>query len=129
MGLRAGIVQINVTDLREARRFYGEVLGIPLREPFAGDGPFELDLGEGPRVLVYGVPLQVPSAYPDGTGLTLVLFTEDLEATVARWKEAGVSFVPVEWSADPSGIAACPYGRFIGFRDPFGNVHELLEPR
>ncbi len=128
MALRTGLIQINVTDLQEARAFYGERLGIPLRDRFGPDGPFELELGEGPPVLVYQVPVAVPVDYGNQTGVTLVLYTDDLEGTVATWRERGVELIPIEWSEEDSGIAPCPYGRFIAFRDPFGNALELLEP-
>lgn len=128
MSIRAGMIQINVTDLGEARRFYGETLGIPLQEPFGSEGPFELLLGNGPAVLVYAVERAVPTDYPNQTGVTLVLYVEDLAATVTQWRERGVEFIPIAWSEDESGIAGCPYGRFIAFRDPFGNVIEVLEP-
>ena len=128
MSIRSGMIQINVTDLAEARRFYGGALGIPLGEPFGSEGPFELLLGEGPAVLVYAVEHAVPTDYPNQTGVTLVLYVDDIDATVARWRERGVEFIPIAWSDDESGIAGCPYGRFIAFRDPFGNVLEVLEP-
>ena len=128
MALRTGMIQLNVTDLAEARRFYGERLEIELREAFGPDGPFELALGDGPAVFVYQVARSVPVAYGEQTGVTLVLYTDDLDGTVARWRAAGVEFIPIEWSEDDSGIAGCPYGRFIAFRDPFGNVLELLQP-
>ena len=128
MALRTGMIQLNVTDLAEARAFYGEALGIPLDEDFGPEAPFELDLGAGPTVLVYQVARSVPVDYGEQTGVTLVLYTDDLDGTVARWRERGVEFIPIEWSEDESGIAGCPYGRFIAFRDPFGNVLELLQP-
>ena len=59
----------------------------------------------------------------------LNLATDDLDGTVARWRSAGVEFVRIAWSEEDSGVAECPYGRFIAFQDPFGNVHELLQPR
>ena len=126
--LRTGLIQLNVTDLHEARAFYGETLGIPIHDRFGPDGPFELELGEGPPVLVYQVPRSVPVAYGEQTGVTLVLYTDDVEATAALWRERGVDLIPIPWSEDESGIAPCPYGRFIAFRDPFGNALELLEP-
>ncbi len=79
-------------------------------------------------MLVYGVERSVPVDYGKQTGVTLVLYTDDIEATVGGWRAAGVEFIPIEWSEDETGIAGCPFGRFIAFRDPFGNVHELLEP-
>ena len=128
MTLRTGMIQLNVTDLAKARVFYGETLGIPLGEDFGPEAPFELDLGAGPTVLVYQVARSEPVDYGEQTGITLVLYTDELDGTVARWRERGVEFIPIEWSEDESGIAGCPYGRFIAFRDPFGNVLELLQP-
>ena len=127
--MKLGIVQVNVTDLAEARRFWRDAVGVPIREPFGPDGPFELSLGAGPAVLVYAVSRAVAPDYPNQTGVTLVLHTERLGETVARLRARGVEFVPISWSPDDSGIAPCPYGRFIAFRDPSGNIHELLEPK
>lgn len=128
MAFHAGMLQINVTDLHEARRFYRDTLGLPVREPFGADGPFELDLGPGPTVFVYQVAKSIPVEYGEQTGLTLVIYTDDLDGNVADWRAKGVELIPIAWSEDESGIAACPYGRFIAFRDPFGNAHELLQP-
>ena len=126
--LSTGLIQINVTDLHDARTFYGETLGIPIRERFGPDGPFELDIGGGPPVLVYQVPKSVPVEYGEQTGVTLVLYTDDIESIVATWQERGVDLIRIPWSEEKSGIAPCPYGRFIAFRDPFGNALEVLEP-
>ncbi len=129
MPLRAGLIQINVTDLAEARRFFRDAVGVPLRERFGPDGPFELVLDGGTPVLVYRVERSVPVEYGRDTGVTVVFFTDRIEEAVRRMAARGVTFLPIPWSPDESGIAPCPYGRFIAFRDPSGNVHELLEPK
>lgn len=127
MRLAVGIVQINVTDLDRAWEFYVESLGIPGERRLGPGRPFELAI-DGPRVLVYPVREVAERRYPDETGVVLVLHTDDIAGTVAAWREAGVEFVPIAWSRDATGIAETPFGPFIAFRDPFGNVHELLEP-
>jgi hypothetical protein len=58
----------------------------------------------------------------------LAFVTDDIAGTVAAWRAKGVDFIRIPWSSDPSGIADSPYGPFIAFRDPSGNVHELLQP-
>jgi hypothetical protein len=128
MALRVGITQINVTDLAVAWSFYVETLGIPGRWSLGPGKPFELDLGPGPQVLVYRVTRISPRTYPDDTGVTLVFYTDDILRTVTDWRAAGVEFIPIDWATDPSGIAPTPFGPFIAFRDPFANVHELLQP-
>lgn len=128
MALQVGIVQINVTDLGRAWSFYVDVLGMRGAWNIGPGRPFELDLGSGPTVLVYAVREMVQRRYPDDTGVTLVFFTDDIKTMVATWRARGVAFVPIAWADSPDGIAPTPFGRFIAFRDPFGNVHELLEP-
>lgn len=130
VNLQVGIVQINVTDLDAAWRFYVDTLGIGGRWALGPGKPFELDLGPGgPTVLIYPARTVSRLDYPSGTGVTLVLFTDDIRATVAEWKAKGVTFIRIAWAKDESGIADTPFGPFIAFRDPFGNVHELLQPR
>jgi catechol 2,3-dioxygenase-like lactoylglutathione lyase family enzyme len=129
VSLRVGIVQINVTDLEEAWRFYVETLGLAGRRTLGANKPFELELEGGPTVLVYPARRRSEPDYPGGTGVTLVFYTDDVRATVAAWGAKGVSFIPAAWAKDESGIADTPFGPFIAFRDPFGNVHELLQPR
>ena len=126
---RLGIVQINVTDLARAKVFYVDTLGFKSGERFGPNEPFELENRDGPTILVYLVEKSVPSDYPHQTGALLVFYTDDIERTVRDWKAKGVTFINIAWSRDESGIADTPFGRFIAFRDPFGNVHELLEPR
>jgi catechol 2,3-dioxygenase-like lactoylglutathione lyase family enzyme len=128
MDVRLGIVQINVTDLREAWRFYVETLGLNGVERLGRGKPFHLDLQNGPAILVYPVQQKAERRYPDDTGVTLVFYTSDIRKTVETWKQKGVEFVAIAWSREASGIADTPFGPFIAFRDPFGNVHELLQP-
>ena len=130
MQIEVGIVQINVTDLAEAWRFYVDTLGLRGKESLGHGKAFELDLGSGaPTVLVYPVPRIREYKYSVETGVTLVFYTNDIRAAVADWKAKGVSFISIAWSRDESGIANSPFGPFIAFRDPFGNVHELAQPR
>jgi catechol 2,3-dioxygenase-like lactoylglutathione lyase family enzyme len=129
MTLRLGMVQISVTDLDEAWRFYVERLGIPGKRRFGPGKAFELDLEGGPAVLVYPATQKRIAGYPDESAVTLVFHTPNLPETLASWKAKGVEFVGISWAADASGIAESPFGPFIAFRDPFGNVHELLQPR
>ena len=131
MNLRLGIVQINVTDLAAAWRFYVDTLGLQGVERLGRGKPFHLmpENGEnGPAILVYPVEKTAARSYPDDTGVTLVFYTPDIRGTVTAWKKKGVEFIPIAWSREASGIAETPFGPFVAFRDPFGNVHELLQP-
>ncbi len=138
MNYRLGIVQINVTDISKARAFYINILGFreinkDLSSGVVSDpenGPIFVDSGNGPLVIIY--PLRVEKStrfdYPDQTGTIAVFYVDDIYEVYNHWKTSGVEFIPISWSEEESGIADCPFGKFIAFRDPFGNVHEILEP-
>jgi catechol 2,3-dioxygenase-like lactoylglutathione lyase family enzyme len=123
-----GLVQINVVDLEEAKRFYVDLLGFQVVPRASSTKVIELRSAGGPRILLYRVEKKVANDYPRQTGTTLIFAVQDLNAVVDRLKRNGVEFIPIAWSREPSGIAWSPYGRFIAFRDPSGNVHELIEP-
>lgn len=127
MSLRLGLVQINVTDRAKAKDFYVSKLGLPCREPHGSEGPLEVDLSDSSTLLIYGVDKLGPAAY-DTQRVTLVLYCDNLKKQIADWTEKGVEFVKIPWATDPSGIAGCPYGDVIAFKDPFGNTWELLQP-
>ena len=127
MAPRLGIININVTNLAVAASFYGDKLGLECRNPHGANGPLELYIEGGPIALLYPVAQLAGSSYEDQR-VTLTFYTDDLENTIRRWRLNDVEFVPIKRSQDPSGIGTCPYGRFIAFKDPFGNVMELLEP-
>ena len=128
MELQLGLVQINVTDIGDAWQFYVGTLGLRGEKRLGPEKPFHLLLPGSPPVLVYSVQRMTNRVYPEDTGVTLVFYTPDIRKTVKTWAERGVSFVPIAWSREASGIAETPFGPFIAFRDPFGNVHELLQP-
>lgn len=128
MSLRLGLIQINVTDLAEAWRFYVDTLGLQGFERLGRGKAFHLAAEGAPEILVYPVKRLAARQYPEDTGITLIFYTSDIDQTVADWRQKHVQFIPIAWSKDASGIAETPFGPFIAFRDPFGNVHELLQP-
>jgi catechol 2,3-dioxygenase-like lactoylglutathione lyase family enzyme len=121
------LVQINVDDIDVARRFYTELLGFTeVGDPTSR--VVTLALEGGPTLLLYPAQKRVEVDYPNQTGTTVVFGVEDIEATVRAWREKGVELIACEWSKEESGIGECPFGRFIAFRDPAGNVNEVIEP-
>lgn len=125
---RLHIVQINVVDVSEAKAFYTTVLGFEVSSEAGGKGVVELSSPGGPSILLYPVKHRVDHDYPNGAGATLIFSTDNIDRTHDAWVKAGVEFIKISWSKDSSGIARSPYGRFVAFRDPSGNVHELIEP-
>ena len=96
-------VAIEVGDLEEALAFYGKLFDFELRsrEP----GMAFIDLGDQFLALQ-----ETPNPSPTG-GRHFGLVVEDKEAARRRLVEAGVEIAP---------------GRFLDFRDPWGNLVEII---
>ncbi|WP_391122302.1 VOC family protein [Psychrobacillus sp. L3] len=110
------VISIYVPNLNKAIDFYTNTLG------------FELDEMYGPKIasLVHGeLPIILEendnATYKqDVSGVVLGLGTEDIYEKVKFLKEKEVNFIIDE----PTN---CPPGKYISFRDPFGNVLEYLQ--
>ena len=112
------VISVYVPDLNKAIDFYTNTLG------------FELDEQYGPNIasLVHG---ELPIILEENdnanynqdnkiTGVVLGLRTEDIYETEKFLKEKEVNFIVDE----PTN---CPPGKYISFKDPFGNVLEYLQ--
>ncbi|MGE7951365.1 VOC family protein [Lysinibacillus xylanilyticus] len=112
------VISIYVPNLNKAIDFYTNTLG------------FELNKQYGPKIasLVHGeLPIILEendhTTYNQDnkiTGVVLGLQTEDIYETVKFLKEKEVNFI-VDVPTN------CPPGKYISFRDPFGNILEYLQ--
>ncbi|HEY2203061.1 MAG TPA: VOC family protein [Pseudonocardia sp.] len=107
---------VGVADLAVARRFYGETLGLPLRDelPYALVGD-----AHGTTLRITAVP--TPSRAPF---TVLGWQVADLDATVDELIGRGVRFLRYEaLDQDDRGLWEAPGGtRVAWFTDPDGNV-------
>ena len=112
-----------VDDLAQARKFYGETLGITVSEQ---NGLLTMNLAGGHDVRVYQKPDHVPAAY------TVLMFrVGDIGATVGELTKRGVQFERYDgMDQDELGITRGG-GPFIAawFKDPAGNILEVLQAR
>jgi catechol 2,3-dioxygenase-like lactoylglutathione lyase family enzyme len=112
-----------VDDLAQARKFYGETLGIRVSEQH---GLLTLNLAGGHDVRVYQKPGYAPAAE------TVLMFqVGDIGATVGELTKLGVQFERyVGMDQDERGITRGG-GPFIAawFKDPAGNLLEVLQER
>jgi catechol 2,3-dioxygenase-like lactoylglutathione lyase family enzyme len=112
-----------VPDLDEARRFYGETLGVKVADVAEGAPLMQLDLAGGDRpTLVYLKPDHEPANY---TILNFVV--DDLDAAVDDLAERGVEFERYDgFDQDEKGIAhpgdEGEGPRIAWFKDPAGNI-------
>jgi predicted enzyme related to lactoylglutathione lyase len=71
-----------VTDMERAKKFYGEVLGLPMTAEHEGKWA-EFDTPDGKSIAL-------ETFSPEGSPPCLALETDDIVAEMARLKEAGV---------------------------------------
>ncbi|MFG2869200.1 VOC family protein [Streptomyces sp. NPDC048338] len=117
----------SVNDLGEARRFYGDTLGLQVEETGEGDmRMLTLTLGSGARVFVYPKDDHTPA------GFTILNFpVDDIDAAVAELERRGVTFERHPgFEADDKGVVRDERGPAIAwFTDPAGNVLSVLQER
>lgn len=111
-----------VKDLDEAKVFYGETLGMPVK--VLDMGILQLTLGSGATVMVYPKPDHVPAVF------TIMNFdVDDVEAAVDDLNSRGVVtkiYDDSDFPTDAKGIAREMGPEIAWFRDPSGNVLAVL---
>ncbi len=112
-----------VPDTDEAKRFYGEVLGLELSVLDEENGVLSLGLAGGRTILVYRKPDFTPATY------TILNFeVEDIDAAVDGLAERGVSFERYDgFEQDEKGIMHGPGPHIAWFKDPAGNILAVLQ--
>jgi lactoylglutathione lyase len=112
------VISIYVPNLQDAIRFYTTVLGFEVNKQY-GPKIVTLDHGNLPIVLEESEKLSYTSA-GNASEIVLGLKTDDIHRTVEILKDHDVEFI-IDEPTD------CPPGKFISFRDPFGNKFEYLQ--
>jgi catechol 2,3-dioxygenase-like lactoylglutathione lyase family enzyme len=105
----------------EAERFYGQLLGLPLKGK--SHGALVYDVGGG-ELRVSPVPSTQPTAH------TVVGFSvADIAATLAMMIQRGVSLERIAGlPQDSNGILTTPEGAKVAwFRDPDGNLLSVVQ--
>ncbi|WP_375401501.1 VOC family protein [uncultured Amnibacterium sp.] len=117
---------ISVDNIPEARRFYGDILGFPVKEQMGG---LRVALPGGSDLWIYPKPNHQPATF------TVLNFpVDDIDAAVQALHEKGVDTRIYDQHllhTDERGISrgrAGGYGPDIAwFRDPAGNVLAVLD--
>ena len=110
-----------VSDLEETKRFYGETLGVEIKELDVGAPQplLELNPGGDRPTLIYEKGDLAPANY------TILNFpVDDVEAAVDELAAKGVEFERYEdFEQDDKGIdRSGPAGGIAWFKDPSGNI-------
>lgn len=118
--MKIGKMMIFVSNLDEARHFYGDILGFPVRDESESRLDFEHDgcdfvafkCEKNAEVLDYG----------DVARSVFVFEVTSVDETMGNLRREGVHFLH-------SVPAQNEFSRYAAFSDPFGNVHEIFERR
>jgi glyoxylase I family protein len=116
--MKLALLMIVAPDLARAKDFYGATLGFALKS----QTPQRLVFGhDGADLVVFkGTQDAVPHAHGESASTNFVFEVPSLDAAIAALKAKGVPFL----HAAP---ATNEFGRYAAFKDPFGNVLELME--
>jgi predicted enzyme related to lactoylglutathione lyase len=111
-----------VPDTDEAKRFYGETLGVEVEVMDEENGVMALKLSGG-DVFLYRKPDFEPATY------TILNFeVDDIEAAVDELSSRGIEFERYEgFEQDEKAIARGPGPAIAWFKDPAGNILSVLQ--
>ncbi len=109
-----------VDDIDEARKFYGETLGLETSDE---NGMLTLHIAGDRATLVYPKPDHTPADY------TILNFpVDDIDATVDALAARGVRFERYDdFGQDEKGIFRKGGPEIAWFKDPAGNVLSVLK--
>lgn len=114
----------SVNDLKKAKAFYGDTLGLEVSELEMGH--LDLHIAGGSHILIYPKSDHTPATF------TILNFpVADIEEAVDQLTKLGISFEQYdqpEIKTDAKGIARGNGGPNIAwFKDPAGNILSVLE--
>ena len=116
-----------VSDLDQARQFYGETLGLEVEVLDPEHGLLSLHLAGGLDVLAYLSPEMTPPSY------TILNFeVDDIDVAVDGLGARGVSFEQYgspELQQDEKGVMREGGPLIAWFKDPAGNTLSVLQER
>lgn len=119
--LEIAMNQINVTDLDKAIKWYTEKLGFEVsKDHYYPPQAVDLVQKGSIRLLLYKVEKSVNIDYPNVNQSVIIFKTEDLKKTMKKMKEKDIELVYPDAIEFPAGL-------FNAFKDPFGNVHEIIQ--
>jgi catechol 2,3-dioxygenase-like lactoylglutathione lyase family enzyme len=112
----------SVNDIKKAKEFYGETLGLGVIETKEG---LELHLAGGNTIFMYPKPNHTPASF------TVLNFpVNNIEETVDGIVDAGLRlehYELPELKTDKRGIASGPGMKIAWFKDPAGNILSVIE--
>jgi len=115
----------SVDDLQKAKQFYGETLGLDVKEGMMGI--LELKIyGNDNNIIIYPKPNHEPATF------TILNFpVADVEKTVDELTAKGIKFEHYDFGeikTDEKGIMRGQGPEIAWFKDPAGNILSIINP-
>lgn len=116
--MKLGKIMIFVSDMVEAKRFYRDILGFPLKYETGDRIEF---IHEGCDFIAFKCEKNaVIEDYSNVARSVFVFEVESVEEAMIKLKEKGLDFLH-------ETPAQNDFSRYAAFYDPFGNIHEIFE--
>ncbi len=112
------ILEIKVADMQEGREFFCGTLGFKVKSEKYLPDVLVLE-HEGVDLILQSASQPIEVEYPETSMSMLIFQADDIEATGQDFRRKGVEIL--------DGPRPSPPGTFLAFRDPFGNVHGLMQ--
>lgn len=112
------MIMIFVSDLEEAKRFYGDILGFPIKAQHENRIEF---VNEQCDFMAF--KCEQDATVQDYSRVARSVFAFEVvsvDGSMQELRAKGVSFLHQQ-------PAENKFSRYVAFVDPFGNVHELFE--
>lgn len=113
---------ISVNDLQKAKEFYGQTLGLDVKQTPEG---LELRFADGNATFLYPKPNHTPASFT-----VLNFLVDDIEEAVDELKNLGIRLEHYDLpdiKTDERGIARGEGPQIAWFKDPAGNILSVLE--
>ncbi|HEY3115661.1 MAG TPA: VOC family protein [Chloroflexota bacterium] len=118
LSMKSAVTTVRVTNLEQAKQFYGGVLGLKPDSSLQAPGHYGYDCGSGSRLAIY-------EGGASKAEHTLASFeVSDLDGAVKDLKAKGVKFENYDFPGlkTVEGIASIGNWRGGWFKDPDGNI-------
>jgi len=117
-----GMLGLNVRDMKKAKEFYADFIGMQVIEQLSGDTFIFLQPKSGTPIALQDISTMPPELQVPPGGYEINLEVDDLDAAYRAWKEKGIEIA--------QDIADMGAGRYFRARDSEGyylSVYQLYD--
>jgi catechol 2,3-dioxygenase-like lactoylglutathione lyase family enzyme len=118
--MNMGIVILYVNDVQKAKKFYNEVIGLPVVEEQSGPEFVTLQPGNGSLLALEDIKVSSVGQFAGQRTAEIGFVVDDADAVWRLWKDRGVEMV--------TELEDKPFGRTFTAKDPDGYFLTPYQP-